>query len=81
MLKKIKTFLTGNTAGKRFEHYAVIFAGAFGLTALATAEKAAGAHGFQWSWSFAAGVALAGAKAGDDAVRPAVLSLFANAAK
>jgi hypothetical protein len=81
MLAKIRAFLTTSSTMKTIEHIALAFTGAFGLTAIATAEHAASTHGFSLSWSFVDGAALAGVTGGYQAIRPQILRLLARLAR
>jgi len=80
MISRIRRFLAATPYIKIGEHLAVAFVSAFGLAAVATLEHAAGSHGFQLSWSFAAGVASAAAAAGYQKVRPQLLRLLGKEA-
>jgi hypothetical protein len=73
MLAKLKAFFTRDPVGKAIEHYAVTFFAVFALTAIATAEHLASTHSLQLSWSLVAGLLAAGAQAGYQAIRPAIV--------
>jgi len=80
MLRRLKGFLARSPYMKISEHLALAFASAFALTAIGTLENAAGSHGFSFTWSFVAGVALTAATAAYHKIRPQLLKLFGRVA-